>query len=86
MDAFIVRMTLVPAVLHLLGRSAWWLPRWLDRALPDVDIEGAGLARPGGAHLHLHAGDVRSAADADRGPDPADTPRSHVAQGPRHRR
>jgi RND superfamily putative drug exporter len=42
-DAFIVRMTLVPAVLALLGRSAWWLPRLLDRVLPDLDIEGARL-------------------------------------------
>jgi RND superfamily putative drug exporter len=44
-DAFIVRMTLVPAVLALLGRSAWWLPRWLDRLLPDLDVEGARLGR-----------------------------------------
>ncbi|MFJ9631822.1 MMPL family transporter [Streptomyces sp. NPDC101175] len=42
-DAFVVRMTLVPAAMALLGRRAWSLPRWLDRALPDVDIEGAGL-------------------------------------------
>ncbi|GAA2683744.1 MULTISPECIES: MMPL family transporter [Actinosynnema] len=44
-DAFVVRMTIVPAVLSLLGRSAWWLPRWLDRILPDVDVEGEKLAR-----------------------------------------
>ncbi|MFB7497818.1 MMPL family transporter [Streptomyces sp. NPDC056161] len=42
-DAFIVRMAIVPAVLALLGRRAWWLPRWLDRLLPDVDVEGEGL-------------------------------------------
>ncbi|CAL9478122.1 Membrane protein YdfJ [Streptomyces sp. enrichment culture] len=42
-DAFIVRMAVVPAVLALLGRTAWWLPRWLDRALPNVDVEGEGL-------------------------------------------
>jgi RND superfamily putative drug exporter len=42
-DAFIVRMAIVPAVLALLGRRAWWLPKWLDRALPDVDVEGEGL-------------------------------------------
>ncbi|HEY4626733.1 MAG TPA: MMPL family transporter [Blastococcus sp.] len=42
-DAFLVRMTLVPAVLALLGRSAWWLPRWLDRLLPDLDVEGTRL-------------------------------------------
>ncbi|MFH8533930.1 MMPL family transporter [Streptomyces tendae] len=44
-DAFVVRMTLVPAVLALLGRKAWWLPRWLDRALPDMDVEGEKLTR-----------------------------------------
>ncbi len=42
-DAFVVRMALVPAVLALLGDKAWWLPRWLDRALPNVDVEGEGL-------------------------------------------
>ncbi|MDN3354826.1 MMPL family transporter [Actinomadura sp. DC4] len=44
-DAFVVRMTLVPAVMSLLGRAAWWLPRWLDRALPNLDIEGERLRR-----------------------------------------
>ncbi|WP_416970829.1 MMPL family transporter [Streptomyces sp. 4F14] len=43
-DAFVVRMTIVPAVLALLGDRAWWLPKWLDRSLPDVDVEGAALA------------------------------------------
>jgi RND superfamily putative drug exporter len=43
-DAFVVRMTLVPAVLTLLGHRAWWLPRWLDRLLPSLDIEGEALA------------------------------------------
>ncbi|MGC9500581.1 MMPL family transporter [Streptomyces sp. WG7] len=42
-DAFVVRMALVPAVLALLGDKAWWLPRWLDRVLPRVDVEGTGL-------------------------------------------
>ncbi|MFH8562748.1 MMPL family transporter [Streptomyces sp. NPDC017988] len=42
-DAFVVRMALVPAVLALLGDKAWWLPKWLDRALPNVDVEGEGL-------------------------------------------
>ncbi|MCM0675784.1 MMPL family transporter [Micromonospora phytophila] len=54
-DAFVVRMTIVPAVMSLLGAKAWWLPRWLDRALPNVDIEGEGLR----AHL-----DERTAAGA----------------------
>jgi RND superfamily putative drug exporter len=48
LDAFVVRMTLVPAVMSMLGDRAWWLPRWLDRALPDVDIEGESLR----AELH----------------------------------
>jgi RND superfamily putative drug exporter len=42
-DAFVVRMTLVPAAMSLLGRAAWWLPRPLQRVLPNVDIEGEGL-------------------------------------------
>lgn len=42
-DALIVRMTLTPAVLHLLGDAAWWMPRWLDRVLPDLDVEGTAL-------------------------------------------
>ena len=44
-DAFIVRMTLVPAVLALLGDRAWKMPRWLARVLPSFDVEGEGLAR-----------------------------------------
>ncbi|MBC2903855.1 MMPL family transporter [Streptomyces cupreus] len=44
-DAFVVRMAIVPAVLALLGKRAWWLPKWLDRALPNVDVEGEGLQR-----------------------------------------
>jgi RND superfamily putative drug exporter len=45
-DAFIVRLTLVPAAMSLLGKAAWWLPRPLDRALPNLDIEGESLADP----------------------------------------
>ncbi|WP_432070628.1 MMPL family transporter [Streptomyces sp. AA1529] len=44
-DAFVVRMAIVPAVLALLGERAWWLPRWLDRLLPNVDVEGEGLRK-----------------------------------------
>ncbi|NEB78541.1 MMPL family transporter [Streptomyces sp. SID14478] len=42
-DAFVVRMAIVPAVMALLGKSAWWLPRWLDKVLPNVDVEGEKL-------------------------------------------
>ncbi|WGD44690.1 MMPL family transporter [Streptomyces cathayae] len=44
-DAFVVRMALVPAVMSLLGRAAWWLPKAVDKALPDLDIEGEKLNR-----------------------------------------
>ncbi|MET9830371.1 MMPL family transporter [Streptomyces sp. NPDC006385] len=44
-DAFIVRMAIVPAVLALLGDRAWHLPAWLDRLLPNVDVEGEALTR-----------------------------------------
>ncbi|GAA1056332.1 membrane protein [Agromyces luteolus] len=44
-DAFIVRMTLTPAVLAWFGRHAWWFPAGLDRVLPHFDVEGEGLAR-----------------------------------------
>jgi putative drug exporter of the RND superfamily len=43
LDAFVVRMTLVPAVMTLFGRHAWTLPHWLDRILPNVDVEGEKL-------------------------------------------
>jgi RND superfamily putative drug exporter len=46
-DAFVVRLLLMPAVLTILGKAAWWLPKWLDRILPDVDVEGAKLERNG---------------------------------------
>ncbi|RAZ33303.1 MMPL family transporter [Microbacterium sp. SMR1] len=44
-DAFLIRMTLVPAVMALLGEKAWWMPRWLDRVLPHFDIEGEAVER-----------------------------------------
>ncbi len=42
-DAFMVRLLLMPALMTVLGKSAWWLPKWLDRLLPNVDVEGAKL-------------------------------------------
>lgn len=51
-DAFVVRMVLIPALMYLLGEKAWWLPAWLDRILPDVDVEGEKLQRP-----HLRSGE-----------------------------
>jgi RND superfamily putative drug exporter len=40
-DATIVRMVLVPAVMQLLGRRNWWIPRWLENVLPTVHLEPA---------------------------------------------
>jgi RND superfamily putative drug exporter len=46
-DAFLVRMLIVPAIMAIVGERIWWLPRWLDRLLPNLDIEGEALvARP----------------------------------------
>ncbi|ATL84936.1 MMPL family transporter [Streptomyces malaysiensis subsp. malaysiensis] len=62
-DAFVVRMAIVPAVLALLGKSAWWLPRWLDRALPNVDVEGEGLRK------QLESDPATQRRDRDSDPD-----------------
>ncbi|MGD6979361.1 MULTISPECIES: MMPL family transporter [Citricoccus] len=59
LDAFLVRLLLMPALMHLVGDAAWWLPRWLDRILPNVDVEGAALERD-----HPSAQPVRPADDA----------------------
>jgi RND superfamily putative drug exporter len=63
LDAFVVRMLLIPAAMHLLGEHAWWLPKWLDRILPDVDVEGAKLERRHPVHSGAEdqAGSVTSA-------------------------
>ena len=44
-DAFLVRLLLVPALMSVIGKAAWYLPKWLDKLLPDVDVEGAKLER-----------------------------------------
>ncbi|MEV6310776.1 MMPL family transporter [Streptomyces sp. NPDC051840] len=48
-DATVVRLLLVPAVMTLLGRAAWWTPRWLDRILPHLDPEGPEGREPSAA-------------------------------------
>jgi RND superfamily putative drug exporter len=50
-DAFLVRMVLIPGLMYLMQEKAWWLPGWLDRLLPVVDVEGEKLDRP---HLEEH--------------------------------
>ena len=44
-DAFLVRLLLVPAAMTILNKSAWWIPKWIDNAMPDVDVEGTKLER-----------------------------------------
>lgn len=44
LDALVVRMTVVPAVMALFGDRAWWLPRWLDRLIPRLDVDGEALS------------------------------------------
>jgi RND superfamily putative drug exporter len=45
-DSTVVRLLLVPATMELLGERNWWLPRWLDRLLPTIQIEGATTPAP----------------------------------------
>ncbi len=66
LDATIVRLLLVPATMELLGDRNWWLPRWLDRLLPDIDVEGHGHERVDG-----RAGPHPAGSDAGS-PEPAE--------------
>lgn len=59
-DAFLVRMLIIPALMHLLGDAAWWLPKWLDKILPDVDVEGSALERK---HPHVEEAETPDATD-----------------------
>ncbi|MGH3359269.1 MAG: MMPL family transporter [Nocardioidaceae bacterium] len=45
LDAFIVRMVIMPSLLALMGKAAWWLPSWLDRILPNMDVEGEKITK-----------------------------------------
>ncbi|WP_420111961.1 MMPL family transporter [Pseudactinotalea sp.] len=60
-DAFVVRLLLVSAAMHLVGNKVWWLPRWLDRILPNVDVEGSALERD---HPVPHAEESESGDEA----------------------
>ncbi|MEJ1230354.1 MAG: MMPL family transporter [Galbitalea sp.] len=73
-DAFLVRMTLVPAVMALLGRAAWWMPKWLARILPQCGHRGAsGLREHRGRRLVglRPVLGARSSRPRDSSPDPA---------------
>jgi RND superfamily putative drug exporter len=67
-DATVVRMVLVPATMSLLGRWNWWLPGWLDRVLPHLDLEAAdGATPPQGRPVAVPA---QAGAHANRRPTP----------------
>lgn len=59
-DAFLIRMTLMPALMVLFNRATWYMPRWLDRILPRFDVEGAALERA------FREGEISRAEERDR--------------------
>ncbi|QIY99800.1 MMPL family transporter [Streptomyces sp. S1D4-11] len=74
LDAFVIRMTFVPAVLALTRHAAWWLPKWLERRLPDLDIEGDRLDHAHAAALPETAPVPRTGADDAEGARASATP------------
>jgi putative drug exporter of the RND superfamily len=80
-DAFVVRMLLIPAAMHLLGKSAWWFPKWLDRIVPDVDVEGAKLERshPVAGHEDTHTGSHALPVEPDANAHESGHPPAHRA-------
>jgi RND superfamily putative drug exporter len=79
LDAFVVRMTLVPAIMTLFGKAAWYLPAWVDRILPQADVEGEKLRE----HLaevewaSAHSGDALTAEGLVFADTPADQQEAH---------
>jgi RND superfamily putative drug exporter len=65
LDATVVRMMIVPAVMALFGDKAWALPRWLDRALPDLDVEGQHLIEELEEAEHVESDDDSEPADRE---------------------
>ncbi|MBS4754519.1 MMPL family transporter [Nocardioides sp. zg-ZUI104] len=68
-DAFVVRMVLIPSLIYVIGDKVWWLPKWLDRILPNVDVEGESLERdsvPVNVHAHDAEDDKDDKDDKDR--------------------
>ena len=89
LDATVVRMLLVPATMELLGDKNWWLPGWLDRILPNINVEGTDRGRRRGARPGAHTRRLsRSEEPAPTGSSPEDAPRRHSGAVPicRHRR
>jgi RND superfamily putative drug exporter len=63
LDAFVVRLVLIPSVMTLLGKSAWWLPKWLSKLIPNVDIEGEKLTQQ-----HTHTREEQETVDSAKSP------------------
>ncbi len=68
-DAFLVRMTFIPAMMVLLGKASWYMPKWLDRILPTFDVEGSQLERD------FRSGEIQRFDDEGRALEPAEAPR-----------
>jgi len=86
-DAFVIRMLVMPALMHLFGEKAWWLPKWLDRILPNVDVEGANLERAHHA-TPVTAGAEHATSGAHAAAEvPVDAPShaEHPGDGPAHK-
>lgn len=64
-DAFLVRMTFIPAMMVLLGKATWYMPKWLDRILPTFDVEGSQLERD------FRSGEIQRFDDEGRALEPA---------------
>ena len=75
LDAFIVRMTIIPATMFLLGERAWKIPAWLDKMLPKVDIEGESLTDDAIGRGNAN-GSSNTNAEAEAEADPAETSHS----------
>jgi len=69
MDAFVIRMLIVPAIMHKIGPANWWMPRWLDRILPHLSIEGDDIEGEGAVGVGVEDRTTRDAA-----PEPAHSP------------
>jgi len=70
-DATVVRCLLVPAVMTLLGKTAWWMPHWMERVVPRISIEGEAYftARDADVLTAMSAAPVAEAADAEKTPE-----------------
>ncbi|WP_186276880.1 MMPL family transporter [Corynebacterium anserum] len=79
-DAFLIRMTLVPALMMIAGRSTWYMPRWLDKVLPTVDVEGEALEKA------YEAGEIGDVAKHREGSQVSEMHDETAVRGKRRRR